>query len=61
MRVLLCLVAAILFMGNVSGERVNSITTKVNSCLTCGMIEGLGYITVKVLPSIIIVMDIIVL
>ena len=50
MRVL-CLVAVILFMSSVSGERVNSITTKVNSCLTCGMIEGLGYITVKVSSS----------
>ena len=49
MKLILFSLVLLLAQQHVSMERVNSISTKVNSCLTCGMIEGLGYITVKVL------------
>ena len=49
MKLILFSLVLLLAQQRVSMERVNSISTKVNSCLTCGMIEGLGYITVKVL------------
>ena len=29
-------------------ERINSISTKTSDCLFCGMVEGVGYLTVKV-------------
>merc|ERR1719244_158056 len=35
----------------VSGERVQSIATHTGSCFTCGMVEGVGYVTVKVCGS----------
>ena len=35
----------------VQAERVNSIAAKVSDCLFCGMVEGVGYLTVKVCGS----------
>ena len=35
----------------VSGERVKSIATHTGSCFTCGMVEGVGYVTVQVCGS----------
>merc|ERR1711971_323440 len=32
-------------------ERINSIATKTSNCLFCGMVEGVGYLTVKVCGS----------
>ena len=32
-------------------ERINSISTKTSDCLFCGMVEGVGYLTVKVCGS----------
>ena len=31
-----------------SGETINSLSTHTNSCLFCGMVEGVGYLTAKV-------------
>eukprot|EP00090_Calanus_glacialis_P006408 TRINITY_DN1499_c0_g1_i1.p1 TRINITY_DN1499_c0_g1~~TRINITY_DN1499_c0_g1_i1.p1 ORF type:complete len:142 (+),score=44.53 TRINITY_DN1499_c0_g1_i1:60-485(+) len=35
----------------VSGERVQQIKTHTGSCFTCGMVEGVGYVTVQVCGS----------
>ena len=34
-----------------AGETINSISTHTNSCLFCGMVEGVGYLTAKVRGS----------
>ena len=34
-----------------AGESINSISTHTNSCLFCGMVEGVGYLTAKVRGS----------
>ena len=31
-----------------AGETINSLSTHTNSCLFCGMVEGVGYLTAKV-------------
>ena len=31
-----------------TGETINSLSTHTNSCLFCGMVEGVGYLTAKV-------------
>ena len=41
-----------------SAEMINSIATHTSDCIFCGMVEGVGYLTVKVIiggnPSIIV-------
>merc|ERR1712154_298999 len=34
-----------------AGETINSLSTHTNSCLFCGMVEGVGYLTAKVCGS----------
>ena len=36
----------------VPGEMINSLATHTNSCLFCGMVEGVGYLTAKVTISV---------
>ena len=35
-------------LASLQAERINSIVTKTSDCLFCGMVEGVGYLTVKV-------------
>ena len=39
-------------------EKVNSITTKTSNCFQCGMIEGLGFLDIKVIKKQMCVMEI---
>ena len=35
----------------VKAERINAIATKTSDCFFCGMVEGVGYLTVQVCGS----------
>merc|ERR1719493_186567 len=51
MKLLSCLLVLFSSFIFVAGDRVQSIATHTGSCLTCGMVEGVGYVTVQVCGS----------
>ena len=48
MKVALLSVFLVCLASLAAGETINSISTHTNSCLFCGMVEGVGYLTAKV-------------
>ena len=48
MKVALLSVFLVFLASLAAGETINSISTHTNSCLFCGMVEGVGYLTAKV-------------
>ena len=48
MKVALLSVFLVCLASLAAGETINSLSTHTNSCLFCGMVEGVGYITAKV-------------
>ena len=51
MKVALLSVFLVCLASLAAGETINSISTHTNSCLFCGMVEGVGYLTAKVRES----------
>merc|ERR1719283_58211 len=51
MKLLSCLLVLFSPFIFVAGDRVKSIATHTGSCFTCGMVEGVGYVTVQVCGS----------
>lgn len=51
MKVALLSTFLVCLAGLAAGETINSISTHTNSCLFCGMVEGVGYLTAKVRGS----------